>query len=77
MATKIRSGIFIPPIHPVDEDPTLCIQRDLELIEYVERLGFEEASMASTIRAAMNYTPVPTVHCRRRRGRAVSVWERA
>ena len=43
MATKIRSGLFIPPIHPVDEDPTLCIQRDLELIEYVERLGFEEA----------------------------------
>ena len=43
MATRIRSGLFIPPIHPVEEDPTLCIQRDLEIIEYVERLGFEEA----------------------------------
>ncbi len=43
MALKIRSGIFIPPIHPVHEDPTLCIRRDLELIEFVDRLGYEEA----------------------------------
>jgi limonene 1,2-monooxygenase len=43
MVSTIRSGLFIPPLHPVEEDPTLCIQRDLELIEYVERIGFEEA----------------------------------
>ena len=43
MTIKMRSGIFIPPIHPVHEDPTLCIQRDLELIEHVDRLGYEEA----------------------------------
>jgi limonene 1,2-monooxygenase len=45
MSGKIRSGLFIPPLHPVEEDPTLCIQRDLELIEFVERIGFEEAWM--------------------------------
>jgi limonene 1,2-monooxygenase len=39
----LRCGTFIPPFHPLDEDPTLCIQRDLELIEHLDRLGFDEA----------------------------------
>ena len=43
MTIKLRNGIFLAPFHPVDEDPTLCIQRDLELIEYLDRLGYEEA----------------------------------
>ncbi len=25
----LRCGTFIPPFHPLDEDPSLCIQRDL------------------------------------------------
>jgi len=40
---KMRNGIFLAPFHPVNEDPTLCIQRDLELIEHLDRLGYEEA----------------------------------
>lgn len=40
---KMRNGIFLAPFHPVDEDPTLCIHRDLELIEHLDRLGYEEA----------------------------------
>jgi limonene 1,2-monooxygenase len=43
MALKLKNGIFLAPFHPVDEDPTLCIQRDLELIEHLDRLGYEEA----------------------------------
>jgi len=43
MTLKLRNGIFLAPFHPVDEDPTLCIQRDLELIEHLDRLGYEEA----------------------------------
>jgi len=43
MAIKLRSGIFIPPFHPLDEDPTLCLQRDFELIEHLDRLGYDEA----------------------------------
>ena len=41
--TNLRSGIFLAPFHPTDEDPTLAIRRDLELIEWLDRLGFEEA----------------------------------
>ena len=40
---NLRAGIFLAPFHPVDEDPTLCIQRDLELIEHLDRLGYDEA----------------------------------
>jgi limonene 1,2-monooxygenase len=40
---KLRNGIFLAPFHPVDEDPTLAIQRDMELIEHLDRLGYDEA----------------------------------
>ena len=43
MSMKLRNGIFLAPFHPVDEDPTLCIQRDMELIEHLDKLGYEEA----------------------------------
>ena len=39
----MRNGIFLAPFHPVDEDPTLALQRDLELIEHLDRLGYDEA----------------------------------
>ncbi len=43
MAIKLRNGIFLAPFHPIDEDPTLCIQRDLELIDHLDKLGYDEA----------------------------------
>ncbi len=43
MAMRLKDGIFLAPFHPMNEDPTLCIQRDLELIEHLDRLGYEEA----------------------------------
>jgi limonene 1,2-monooxygenase len=39
----LRSGIFLAPFHPIREDPTLAIQRDLELIRFLDELGYEEA----------------------------------
>src|ERR1700736_4974247 len=38
-----RFGAFIAPFHPDDESPTLQIRRDLDLIDHMERLGFDEA----------------------------------
>ena len=40
---KLRFGAFIAPFHPVDENPTLAIQRDLELVQWMDQLGYEEA----------------------------------
>jgi len=39
----VRFGIFLAPFHPTGQNPTLAIQRDLDLIEHLDRLGFHEA----------------------------------
>lgn len=39
----MRFGIFLAPFHPVGQDPTLALHRDLELIEWLDRLGYDEA----------------------------------
>jgi len=39
----IRSGIFLAPFHNHDENPTLSIERDLELLEHLDRLNYHEA----------------------------------
>ena len=40
---NLRHGIFLPPFHPNEEDPTQCLERDLELMTWLDRLGFHEA----------------------------------
>jgi limonene 1,2-monooxygenase len=40
---RLRFGTFLAPFHPAGENPTLAIQRDLELVEHLDRLGFDEA----------------------------------
>jgi limonene 1,2-monooxygenase len=43
MDWPLRFGIFLAPFHPVGQNPTLALKRDLELIEHLDRLGFDEA----------------------------------
>jgi len=40
--SPFRLGVFVAPFHPLDENPTLCLQRDLELAEWADRIGFDE-----------------------------------
>lgn len=40
---RLHCGIFLAPFHPVDEDPTLALRRDIALIEHLDYLGFDEA----------------------------------
>ena len=39
----MRFGIFLAPFHPVGQNPTLALERDLDLICHLDRLGFDEA----------------------------------
>jgi limonene 1,2-monooxygenase len=39
----MRFGAFVTPNHRPDDDPTLALERDLKLVEWLEELGFEEA----------------------------------
>ena len=43
MTGKLRFGIFIAPFHPNSENPTLAIERDFELVQWVDKLGYDEA----------------------------------
>jgi limonene 1,2-monooxygenase len=43
LASKLRFGSFIVPFHAVEENPTLALRRDLELVSHLEELGFDEA----------------------------------
>jgi limonene 1,2-monooxygenase len=39
----MRFGIFLPPMHKTGVNPTLLLHRDLELIEWLDKLGYDEA----------------------------------
>ncbi|MEO8539674.1 MAG: LLM class flavin-dependent oxidoreductase [bacterium] len=39
----MRFGIFLAPFHRVGENPTVALDRDLELIEHLDKLDFDEA----------------------------------
>jgi limonene 1,2-monooxygenase len=39
----MRFGIFMAPFHPVSENPTLCLDRDRELVQWLDELGYDEA----------------------------------
>jgi limonene 1,2-monooxygenase len=43
MDWPLRFGIFMAPFHPVGQNPTLALERDLELIEHLDALGYHEA----------------------------------
>lgn len=43
MTAPLRFGLFIPPIQSPGESPTLLLERNLELIEHCDRLGYHEA----------------------------------
>jgi limonene 1,2-monooxygenase len=40
--SKLRFGYFIAPFHRSGTNPTLALQRDLQFIEHLDALGFDE-----------------------------------
>ena len=40
---RMKFGIFLAPFHPLGENPTLSLERDLELFQWLDYLGFDEA----------------------------------
>ena len=47
----LKFGIFMAPFHRLGENPTLGMDRDLELIQWIDHLGFDEAWIGA------NFTP--------------------
>jgi limonene 1,2-monooxygenase len=61
LPNRLRFGAFIAPFHPIDENPTLAIQRDLELVEWMDRLDFDEAWIGEHHSAAYELIASPEV----------------
>ena len=40
---RMKFGVFMAPFHRVGENPTLALERDLELLQWLDMLGFDEA----------------------------------
>ena len=43
MDWPLRFGIFMAPFHPVGQNPTLALERDLDLVVHLDKIGFHEA----------------------------------
>ena len=40
---RMKFGIFLAPFHHLGDNPTLALERDLELLQHLDRLGYDEA----------------------------------
>ncbi|PKW15805.1 LLM class flavin-dependent oxidoreductase [Saccharopolyspora spinosa] len=41
--SKLRFGVFLAPFHTAGQNPTLALHRDLELVQHLDALGYDEA----------------------------------
>lgn len=39
----LKFGVFLAPFHALDENPTAALERDMELLQFLDALGFHEA----------------------------------
>jgi limonene 1,2-monooxygenase len=58
----MRFGIFMAPFHPpAGQDPTSAVQRDLEVVQLLDRLGYEEAWIGEHHSAGTEIIPDPMI----------------
>lgn len=65
--SRLKFGIFMAPFHtPAGWDPVSAYQRDLEIIQHLDRIGFEEAWIGEHHSAGSEIIPDPMIfiaHC--------------
>jgi limonene 1,2-monooxygenase len=57
----MKFGIFMAPFHRAGENPTLCFERDLELIEWLDRLGYDEVFVGEHHSSGWEIIPSPEI----------------
>jgi limonene 1,2-monooxygenase len=58
----MRFGIFMAPFHPpAGQDPISAVQRDLEVVQLLDRLGYEEAWIGEHHSAGSEIIPDPMI----------------
>ncbi|MGD0075621.1 MAG: LLM class flavin-dependent oxidoreductase [Candidatus Binataceae bacterium] len=56
---RLRFGLFVAPFHPVGENPTLAYERDLDLVQTLDRLGFDEVWFGERHSCGWETIPAP------------------
>jgi limonene 1,2-monooxygenase len=59
MTIPLRHGVFLPPFHSQKENPTLALERDVQLCEWLDELGFDEAWIGEHHSAGMEIIDSP------------------
>jgi limonene 1,2-monooxygenase len=57
----MKFGCFISPIHPPRENPTLALRQDVELVQHLDRLGYDEAWVGEHHSSGWEIIPSPEV----------------
>src|SRR5437899_3010894 len=60
-ADRMNFGIFMAPFHRIGDNPTYALRRDLELIEFLDHLSYDEAWIGEHHSAGYEIIPSPEV----------------
>ena len=65
---RMKFGSFLGPFHRVGENPTLAMDRDLELIDWMDSLGFDEVWVGEHHSSTYENIAMPEIFLDRRPG---------
>ncbi len=57
----LKFGVFLAPFHSLKEDPTLALERDLELVQYLDQLDYDYAWIGEHHSGGMEIIASPEV----------------
>lgn len=60
-SSSIKFGAFLAPYHPINADPALQLRRDIDLMQHLDHLGFDEAWMGEHHSTGSEIVPAPDV----------------
>src|ERR1700751_4360630 len=61
MTQRLRFGIFLAPFHKPGINPTLALQSDLDLIQWLDCCGYDEAWLGAQNSAGTEISPSPQI----------------
>jgi limonene 1,2-monooxygenase len=61
MSQRLRFGIFLAPFHKPGINPTLALQSDLEVIQWLDRCGYDEAWLGEHHSAGTELSASPEI----------------
>jgi limonene 1,2-monooxygenase len=61
MDQPMKFGTFIGPLHDPEHNPTLAIRRDLDFVQYLDELGYDEAWIGEHHSNGYETIPAPEI----------------